>query len=309
MPPAAADAPRDKGRQASTPSLPRLPHAGRVGAARALHHRLADARSASARSGDEHYLLAKASYAAVAHAIARFEPVLMLARPGEGGVARSYLRQRHRGRRDAHRRLLAARQRADLRDAPRRHARDAPTSSSTRGARSTCPTTTTRPSAARLAEHFGVRALRRPDGPRGGRHHRRRRGHADHHRELPAASFAQPRADQGRDDAGPQGLPRRGQGHLAHLGARARRGPRHRRSRRRRRRVRGSGPRAAPHGARPAAPGLREPGREPAPAGDDRRARPRDRGRRVRPAQPRRCSSATRRSSRPTSTRTSRTAR
>ena len=40
---------------------------------------------------NEHYLLAMASYAAVAHAIARFEPVLMLARPGEGAVARSYL--------------------------------------------------------------------------------------------------------------------------------------------------------------------------------------------------------------------------
>jgi agmatine deiminase len=39
----------------------------------------------------EHYLLAMASYAAVAHAIAAFEPVLMLARPGEGAVARSYL--------------------------------------------------------------------------------------------------------------------------------------------------------------------------------------------------------------------------
>ncbi len=38
----------------------------------------------------ERYLLAMASYAAVAHAIARFEPVLMLARPGEGAVARSY---------------------------------------------------------------------------------------------------------------------------------------------------------------------------------------------------------------------------
>ena len=38
----------------------------------------------------EQFLLAKASYAAVAHAIARFEPVLVLARPGEGGVARSY---------------------------------------------------------------------------------------------------------------------------------------------------------------------------------------------------------------------------
>ena len=38
----------------------------------------------------EQFLLAKAGYAAVAHAIAPFEPVLMLARPGEGGVARSY---------------------------------------------------------------------------------------------------------------------------------------------------------------------------------------------------------------------------
>lgn len=39
---------------------------------------------------NDHYLLAMASYAAVAHAIARFEPVLMLARPGSGGTARSY---------------------------------------------------------------------------------------------------------------------------------------------------------------------------------------------------------------------------
>jgi agmatine deiminase len=38
----------------------------------------------------EQFLLAKASYAAVAHAIRQFELVLMLARPGEGGVARSY---------------------------------------------------------------------------------------------------------------------------------------------------------------------------------------------------------------------------
>ena len=38
----------------------------------------------------QHYLLAMASYAAVAHVVARFEPVLMIARPGEGAVARSY---------------------------------------------------------------------------------------------------------------------------------------------------------------------------------------------------------------------------
>ena len=39
----------------------------------------------------DQYLLAMSSYAAVAHAIAQFEPVLMLASPGEGAVARSYL--------------------------------------------------------------------------------------------------------------------------------------------------------------------------------------------------------------------------
>jgi agmatine deiminase len=39
----------------------------------------------------EHYLLAMASYTAVAHAIAHYEPVVMLARPGEAAVARSYL--------------------------------------------------------------------------------------------------------------------------------------------------------------------------------------------------------------------------
>ncbi len=38
----------------------------------------------------EFYMLAQHTYAAVARAIARFEPVLMLARPGEGAEARSY---------------------------------------------------------------------------------------------------------------------------------------------------------------------------------------------------------------------------
>ena len=38
----------------------------------------------------EYYMLAQHTYAAVARAIARFEPVLMLARPGEGAEARSY---------------------------------------------------------------------------------------------------------------------------------------------------------------------------------------------------------------------------
>jgi agmatine deiminase len=38
----------------------------------------------------EHYLLAQATYAAVARAIAAFEPVLVIAAPGEGGDARAY---------------------------------------------------------------------------------------------------------------------------------------------------------------------------------------------------------------------------
>jgi agmatine deiminase len=38
----------------------------------------------------EHYMLAQHTYAAVAQAIARFEPVTVLARPGEGAEARSY---------------------------------------------------------------------------------------------------------------------------------------------------------------------------------------------------------------------------
>ena len=38
----------------------------------------------------EYYMLAQHSYAAVARAIARFEPVLVIARPGEGAEARSY---------------------------------------------------------------------------------------------------------------------------------------------------------------------------------------------------------------------------
>ncbi len=38
----------------------------------------------------EYYFLVQATHAAVAHAIARFEPVLIIANPGEGGDARSY---------------------------------------------------------------------------------------------------------------------------------------------------------------------------------------------------------------------------
>ncbi len=211
---------------------------------------------------NEHYLLAMASYAAVAHAIARFEPVLMLARPGEGGVARSYL-----GRdvevvempiddswlRDSGP-IFVTRPDGTLAMSDFTFNSWGEKYRALRQRRRHRPT-------ARRALRRG--AVRRPDGPRGGRHHRRRRGHADHHRELPAAPVPQSRPDQGRDDADPQGLPRRGEGHLAHLGARTRRGSRHRRARGRRRRVRRAGQGPAAHGARPAAPRLREPAREP----------------------------------------------
>ena len=87
MSPTAAD-PQDEGRQASTPSALGF----RMPAEWEPHERCIICWPTEIRGElwGEQFLLAKASYAAVAHAIARFEPVLMLARPGEGGVARSY---------------------------------------------------------------------------------------------------------------------------------------------------------------------------------------------------------------------------
>ena len=87
MSPTAAD-PQDEGRQASTPSALGF----RMPAEWEPHERCIICWPTEIRGElwGEQFLLAKASYAAVAHAIAKFEPVLMLARPGEGGVARSY---------------------------------------------------------------------------------------------------------------------------------------------------------------------------------------------------------------------------
>ena len=87
MSPTAAD-PQDEGRQASTPSALGF----RMPAEWEPHERCIICWPTEIRGElwGEQFLLSKASYAAVAHAIARFEPVLMLARPGEGGVARSY---------------------------------------------------------------------------------------------------------------------------------------------------------------------------------------------------------------------------
>jgi agmatine/peptidylarginine deiminase len=88
MPPAAGS-PRDESRQGCAPSSLGL----RMPAEWEPHERCIIGWPTEIRIGfvwGDQYLLAQASYAAVAHAIARFAPVLMLARPGEGGVARSY---------------------------------------------------------------------------------------------------------------------------------------------------------------------------------------------------------------------------
>ena len=84
----AADGPQDEGRQTTTPSSLGF----RMPAEWEPHERCIIGWPTEIRTEvwGEQYLLAKASYAAVAQAIARFEPVLMLACPGEGSVARSY---------------------------------------------------------------------------------------------------------------------------------------------------------------------------------------------------------------------------
>jgi agmatine deiminase len=84
-----ADRPQDEGRQTITPASQGF----RMPAEWEPHERCVLGWPTEIRIGSvwgEQYLLAMASYAAVAHAIAAFEPVLMLARPGEGGTARSY---------------------------------------------------------------------------------------------------------------------------------------------------------------------------------------------------------------------------
>ena len=63
----------------------------------------------------DYYMLAQATYAAVARAIAAFEPVLVIADARRGRRRARLLRLgEHRGRRAAHRRLLDPRQRAHL---------------------------------------------------------------------------------------------------------------------------------------------------------------------------------------------------
>jgi agmatine deiminase len=87
--PSATDSRRDQSRRGSTPTSLGF----RMPAEWEPHEKCIIGWPTELRVDDvwgEQFLLAKASYAAVAHAIAHYEPVLMLARPGEGGVARSY---------------------------------------------------------------------------------------------------------------------------------------------------------------------------------------------------------------------------
>jgi len=86
--PSAAERPPDEGPRESTPAS----RSFRMPAEWEPHERCILGWPTEIRDEvwGEQFLLAKASYAAVAHAIAAFEPVLMLARPGEGGVAHSY---------------------------------------------------------------------------------------------------------------------------------------------------------------------------------------------------------------------------
>ena len=150
-------------------------------------------------------------------AVARLLGRVLPARPGDarrGGARRRPLRagarhrqprrgrqraqllrlRQHRGRRAAHRRLLDPRQRPLLRARPRRQRARSPTSASTRGARSTCPTTRTRASPSCSASTSAGARFAAPMVLEGGAFTRRRRGHAHHDRELPAAPDAQPAA-------------------------------------------------------------------------------------------------------------------
>ena len=256
----------------------------------------------------EHYMLAQHSYAAVARAIARYEPVLVIARPGEGPEATSYCGT------DGIEVVEMPLDDSWIRDSgpifvqrPDGDTAVADFAFNSWGERY-LPYDDDARIGERLAEHFGVQAVRDADDPGGRIDHGGRRRDPHHDRELPAAPVAQPGADEGRDRAGPQGLPRRREGDLARLGPRPRGGPRHRRARRRGRGVHRPGAGPASHGARPAPPGLRQPAGEPTPARDDRRSRQAARRRRARPARRARAASAAATSSRPTSTSTRRTA-
>ena len=115
-----------------------------------------------------------------------------------------------------------------------------------------------RRAAARAA---GGGAHRRPRlHPRGRLDRRRRRGHADHHGAVPAASEAQPGAVARRDRPPAAGRARRPHRGVARPGPR--RGPRHRRPRRQHLRLHRARARAAPDGGRRGQPELGQHARE-----------------------------------------------
>ena len=165
---------------------------------------------------------AKADYAATANAVAAFEPLTMVcaAPRGRRRGARGADRRR-RGRRAGDRRLLAARQRADLRARRRRAARRRALRLQLVG----------REVHALRRRRRGRRPADRPPGrpplrgavrARGRVGRRRRRGHAADDRAVPAAPQPQPGDDARGDRAGAARLP----GRRARGVARARAWPR-----------------------------------------------------------------------------------
>ncbi len=209
-----------------------------------------------------HRARAVAEYRALIEAIARFEPVTVIADPALADEARRGVRGLRRSRRAgaADRRRVDPRQRPDLPGRRRRRGRAGPAPLQLLGRE--VPPVRRRRAAARSASR-PLQAMRRYEsraGDGGRRLQRRRRGHADHDRVGRAQPQPQPRLDARAVRARAARGDRRGARRLAR--ARARRGPRHRRPLRQRRPVRRSRPRDRPGRARPLEPQLGAAARE-----------------------------------------------
>ena len=215
---------------------------------------------------DPHLDEAEAVYAEIASAIAGFEPVTMFAPPDVGRSRRGEVRAGRRDRRDAARRLVGPRQRADLRHGRRwsarprlpiqRVGREVPTV----GRRRCAPPPLDRTHRT-TAPHGRPRPRRRLDQHRRGRH-------ARHHRAVPPPSVAQPVDDTSGDRRGALSGARRRDGAVAPERTRPRRA--HGRSRGQRGGVHRARPPAAPvvFGSRRAGP--RADGGQPRPRGEQR---------------------------------------
>ena len=179
---------------------------------------------------------ARADYAAVANAVAAFEPVTMIANPGDDAALAGRRARRGRDRRAPARRLVAARLRPDLRLRRRRRRGWPCTSASTPGARSSRRGTAMRPSAALIAEQLGDRVVDGGMVLEGGSILTDGAGTLLTTEQCLLQPEPQPvavaRGDRGRRCASRLGVER-----IVWLGHGAARGPRHRRPRRPDRRV------------------------------------------------------------------------